>query len=100
MQKPVVFLCRELLILPDYNYTFNFMNILKEKFEIDYFGNRVEISRYCYTTISLYRFDMKNGLICNLYEYDGKWRFEDKEHSEIAQEIGEMIEQHYSNQNG
>ncbi|MCW3091280.1 MAG: hypothetical protein JWP81_2349 [Ferruginibacter sp.] len=80
----------------------NPMNILKDRFEIDYFGNKVEISRYFYEIpiISLYRFDMKNGMICNLYEYGGGWRFEDKEHTETAQEIGELIEQHYRETNG
>lgn len=73
------------------------MNILKDRFNIDYFGNIVEISRYCYTyPLSLYRFDMKNGLIGNLFKFEGTWRFEDKEPNEIAQEIGEMIEKHYN----
>lgn len=72
------------------------MNILKDRFMIDYFGNRVEISRYCYNyPLSLYRFDMKNGLMGNIFKFEGTWRFEDKEPSEIAQEIGEMIEKHY-----
>ncbi|MBC7886299.1 MAG: hypothetical protein H7Z13_00310 [Ferruginibacter sp.] len=73
------------------------MNILKDRFEMDYFGNTVEISRCAYSSVdvSLYRFDMKNGLIGNLYKHGGNWRFEDKEHSETAQEIGEMIEKHY-----
>ncbi|MEO6548370.1 MAG: hypothetical protein ABIN94_10235 [Ferruginibacter sp.] len=73
------------------------MNILKDRFEIDYFGTPVEITRYFFKIpiISLYRFDMKNGFVCNLYEYGGGWRFEDKEHSVEAQEIGELIEKHY-----
>ncbi len=71
------------------------MNILKERFEIDYFGNRAEISRYCYTRLSLFRFDMKNGMYGNLYKLKGGWRFEDKRPSEIAKEIGDMIEAYY-----